>query len=185
MKIGFRGRFTSSLAIAIFTELLLFDSGVCDAAENSAESAEESAEESLEPVLQTEIGATMVRGSAVAAGASVRWPEAGPRTSDWECGLFLISEYQYTRQQVEATQPTQAIANCLLVGHVVRRWVDFGVGPAYLQNTDFINGSHFNFALLARLRPTERLTVSWRHWSNAGSVKPNLGRDVLLVGWSF
>jgi len=165
MQAHCRGNFTSCLVVATFASLL-FGFRVCNAAD---------------PAFEPEVGATVLRGPAAALGASVRWPEAGPGTSDWECGLFLIAEYDYS----DSLQPTQAVANCLLVFHVIDKRVDFGAGGAYLHKTDAINGSNLNFALLARFRITDRLTISWRHWSNAGIVRPNAGRDVVLLGWSF
>lgn len=160
------GNFISCLVIAAFISLL-FVFRVCNAGG---------------PALEPEVGASVFNGSEAAAlGASVRWPEAGPGTSDWECGLFVIDEYDYRGSLV----PRQAVANCLLVAHIIKKRVDFGAGAAYLYNTDAINGSHLNFALLARYRITDRLMISWRHWSNAGIVQPNVGLNVVLVGWSF
>jgi hypothetical protein len=166
MKAWPYGNFISSLAIAIFAGLP-FGVRVCNAAE---------------PVMEPEVGATVLHGSRAATlGASVRWPKAGPGTTDWECGLFVIDEYHYRG----SAQPRQAVANCLLVAHIIKKRFDFGAGAAYLYNTDAINGSRLNFALLAQYRVTDRLTISWRHWSNAGIVLPNVGRDVVLVGWNF
>lgn len=166
MKTRSCGNFISCVAIATFTSSL-FGCRVCNAGE---------------PAFEPQVGAAVLRGSATAAlGASVRWPEAGPGTSDWECGLFVIDEYDYHG----SSQPRQAIANCLLVAHIIKKRVDFGAGAAYLYNTDAINGSNLNFALLARYQITDRLTISWRHWSNAGLAQPNVGRDVVFVGWRF
>lgn len=132
-----------------------------------------------EPVFQLEGGTAMLRGPAASIGASVVWPGAGPKHGDFQCGLFLISQYEADGK----TQPNQGIAHCQVVLRAQR--FSFGLGPAFLQNMDAINGSHFNFALMAGYRVNDRMSVQWRHWSNADTARPNKGRDVLLVGWAF
>lgn len=132
-----------------------------------------------EPRLDAEIGATTVRGPASALVLNLVWPEAGPGDADFQCGLGLISRYHLRQIQ----QPNQAVAYCALVDGIGR--FDVGIGPAYLQNTDLINGSHFNFTLLMRYRFAKKWALTVRHFSNAGTVKPNLGRDVLLLTRDF
>jgi hypothetical protein len=163
VKLPFRNPPATVAILLVFIGAFLFGASKCNA----------------EPVLQAELGYTMIRGPAVTFGLNVSWPGAGPRTADFQCGLYLISEYEFGG----TTQPNQAIANCMLVQHI--RKLDLGIGPAYLQNIDAINGSHFNFALMARYRFTERFALSWLHHSNAGTVSPNKGRDALMLGWGF
>ena len=62
--------------------------------------------------------------------------------------------------------------------------VDIGIGAAYLQHTDVINGSNLNFFLSLGVH-YKRLQVRYNHISNAGTTAPNIGRDMLLVGWRF
>jgi hypothetical protein len=64
--------------------------------------------------------------------------------------------------------------------------LEIGLGVAFLQNTDVYNGSHGNFALQIAYRFKRwPVTLTVRHWSNAGTVQPNLGRDFALVSWRF
>lgn len=134
---------------------------------------------SAEPVMQLEGGMTMLRGPAASIGATVAWPGAGPRHGDFQCGLFLISQYEADGK----TQPNQGIAHCQVIMRV-RRFA-FGLGPAFLQNMDAINGSHFNFSLMAGYQVTPQLSIAWRHFSNAGTKSPNKGRDAVMAAWAF
>lgn len=54
-----------------------------------------------------------------------------------------------------------------------------GIGIAYLQNTDALDGSHANFALLLFFRPFHRLSLDVIHVSNAGTDSPNTGRQAV------
>lgn len=165
IKPPFRLDKITSIAVTVFLGLILLGAATqCRGAE---------------PVAQFELGHTVIRGPATAARLSVQWPDAGPKDAGFECGLTLIGEYEY-----KGSQPNQAIADCALVDGL--RGFDFGIGPAYLQNIDTVNGSHFNFHLLARwTSPNGRHMVTWHHWSNAGTVKPNAGRDIVAYGYRF
>jgi hypothetical protein len=164
VKLPNRNSIGVTLILVVFIAAFLVGASECSAAE---------------PVLQLEGGATVIRGPATGLGLTVKWPQAGPRSADFACSLFLIGQYEV--KGVE--QANQAIAHCQLVTHIKR--LDFGIGPAFLQNTDAINGSHFNFALMLGYRVTDRLSIQWRHWSNAGTKSPNSGRDAVMVGWAF
>jgi hypothetical protein len=61
--------------------------------------------------------------------------------------------------------------------------LDVGIGIVALQNRDAYNGSTANFSLELSYKLSERLSVVAGHWSNAGTRKPNLGRDMLLLRW--
>ena len=62
---------------------------------------------------------------------------------------------------------------------------ELGIGPAWFQNTSRVFGKQFNFGLMAGCSLSDHLSVRIRHWSNAGSASPNLGQDLLTIGWSF
>lgn len=51
------------------------------------------------------------------------------------------------------------------------------IGPAYLQNTDEVNGSHLNYALMLFWRPGSRLGPAAIHRSNGGTSWNNCGRN--------
>lgn len=132
-----------------------------------------------ESVLQFEGGSTVGRGYAPAVGVSVVWPDAGPLDADFQCGIQLVGTSTFR----DNDQPNQAAVQCLVVDGYKR--LDLGIGVVALQNTDDYNGSHVNFSLLAGYRFTDKFGVIYRHWSNAGTVKPNIGRDMLLLTYRF
>lgn len=62
---------------------------------------------------------------------------------------------------------------------------NLGLGVAYFNETNRALGSNFAFSLLVRYDFSDRLSVNIRHFSNAGSVRPNMGQDMLTFGYSF
>jgi hypothetical protein len=58
-----------------------------------------------------------------------------------------------------------------------------GIGPAFVQRVDAINGAHTNYALSLSWRPTERFSVTIRHLSDAGTTNPNEGRQALMLSY--
>jgi hypothetical protein len=57
------------------------------------------------------------------------------------------------------------------------------IGASYWNRTSRVNGSHFAFPLTLRFDINDRLSIGVRHWSNAGSARPNLGQDAIYIGW--
>lgn len=65
-----------------------------------------------------------------------------------------------------------------------------GVGAAYKNETDDINGSHLNFAeqlgwRFPRQANGGHVEFAIRHMSNAGLKKPNKGEDLLTLAYVF
>jgi Lipid A 3-O-deacylase (PagL) len=124
-----------------------------------------------------EAGRTFIRGETESIALSVVFGErksVGVDLQDfhYECGIFLNSTVGETANNLGA--------QCLVVDGF--KWLELGLGLAYLQNTDQFNGSHLNFALLARLKLTERWAITLdNHVSNAGTVRPNMGRDMMRL----
>lgn len=56
-----------------------------------------------------------------------------------------------------------------------------GIGPAYVQRVDQINGAHTNYYLGLRWKITSRLNLTLGHVSDAGTTSPNVGRQALTV----
>jgi hypothetical protein len=131
-----------------------------------------------ESVMQFELGSTVSRGVTPALGLTVVWLDAGPGDSDFQCGIELVGTSEHTQEN-----PNQAAVQCLIVDGYKK--FDLGIGVVALQNTDEFNGSHTNFSLMAGYRFTDHLGLIYRHWSNAGTIKPNTGRDMLLVTYRF
>jgi len=128
--------------------------------------------------LQLEAGSTIVRGETPSIGFVKSWRNRGVGDYQYECGFGLVGSSTFRDQP----QRNQGVAECLLVdgfGHF-----DIGAGLAAQSSSDDYN-TRANFSLLLRWRITERLSLAYRHRSNSGTASPNLGRDVLLVGWSL
>lgn len=130
--------------------------------------------------LQFGMGSTIARGATPVLDVAVTTRRGAPLDANWQFGLTLIGSSTYG----EVDQPNQAALSALLVDGFGP--LDIGLGAVFLQNTDIYNGSHANFALqLAYRFQRLPLTVTVRHWSNAGTVQPNLGRDFVLLSWRF
>jgi hypothetical protein len=56
-----------------------------------------------------------------------------------------------------------------------------GVGAVALTDKNPYVSSPVTFSLSAGLRFGQRVTLEWRHFSNAGLEGPNLGQDMLLL----
>lgn len=132
-----------------------------------------------DPVFVVEAGATLFRGPAEVLALNVHWPEAGPKDADLSMGLTLIGSSKYRGLD----QPNQAAIQFQMVDGF--GYLDIGVGVVFIQNTDAYNSSPANFFLMLGYRFSKHFGLVIRHWSNAGTVEGNLGRDMLLVGWRF
>lgn len=133
----------------------------------------------IDPTVRIEGGATVVRGATSAMNLAVTWPGAGPHDADFACGTGLVGSSTFKGGQ----QANQAVLFCQIVDGYGR--LSAGVGPAFLQNQDAYNGSHFNFTLMLGWRLTEHWHITLRHFSNAGTKKPNKGRDMLYAAYEF
>lgn len=128
--------------------------------------------------LTVEGGAALLRGETPTLGLTITWPQAGPVDTDYELGFQLVGQSDGD----SGPQP-----NAIMVhGALVDGWKNFEAGLGfYAHNVDWEYNCDFGFHLLARYRFTERLGMQWRHYSSAGSCRPNKGRDLLTLGWRF
>ncbi len=126
------------------------------------------------PSLSFGVGSAIVRESAPVIGLTLNYPDR-IGDIDYEFGFNLVGA-------------TSTVNNNFGVNlRLVDGWgpVRLGFGLAYLQHTDFINGSNLNFNLLAGYRLSSRWTLDYSHWSNAGTVFPNLGRDMVTLNYKY
>ena len=63
--------------------------------------------------------------------------------------------------------------------------ISLGLGVAYFNSTNRALGSNFTAALSVEFRPTDRWSLNLRHFSNAGSAAPNMGQDMITIGYTF
>lgn len=101
----------------------------------------------------------------------------------WEVGAMLYSEQEFRKPEGNLKIGHNAIFH---VGRVVTwKRVELTLGLAYWQNTNRLGGCHTTFSLAAATRVWSRAWLMWRHFSNAGTCKPNSGQDSLTIGWRF
>ena len=59
------------------------------------------------------------------------------------------------------------------------------IGSAYwIKTDDRLIGSQLGYKLGIKWR-FGQLAIGFDHWSNAGTVKPNRGQDLIYLSWSF
>jgi hypothetical protein len=128
--------------------------------------------------LSVEGGAAMLRGMTPTLGLDIRWPGAGPVGTDYELGFNLIGDSQWDGQY---SPNALTLHGMLWDGYGP---LEMGLGFAY-TTVPQVYHCQTTFALGARWRLTDRLALSWRHFSSGGSCDPNTGRDLAVVSWKF
>ena len=164
-----------AIIVGIFIVLLMF--GFCQEAKAEVTS---------------ELGMGFLSGE-VSKGAALivteRW--GGPHGSRWSVGLGYISKQEVTDRSQDAydVQENLFILAQRRVSFNIKGCshdcISLGIGPAYFNGTSRWNGSKFVAALSVEFRPTEHWSVNIRHFSNAGSARPNMGQDLLTIGYTF
>jgi Lipid A 3-O-deacylase (PagL) len=119
------------------------------------------------------VGSTIVRGSTPVITLQYEAPLVND-TNYW-LGITLIGSSTFANQ---FQQNNFAWHAGIMDGFGK---FDIGLGIAYLQNTDVYNGSNTNFTLRVGYQLTKRISIGVQHFSNAGSRKPNKGRDMLMI----
>lgn len=97
----------------------------------------------------------------------------------WDLGLHLISEQDFYNTVI----PNNG-------GFFVQRVVCkgnfcMGLGATRWINTSRLIGSEFTFGLMVGYQFNDQWGVRIRHWSNAGTKKPNRGQDLLTLTYTF
>lgn len=107
------------------------------------------------------------------------------RFDRYSIGLGVISDQEVTDRSGNTYFPEE---NIFLQGqrHVsLSQKFGLGIGAAYFNATNRAIGSKFEFTLSIHYQLSDRFSVQIRHWSNAGSARPNMGQDALTVGYHF
>jgi hypothetical protein len=63
--------------------------------------------------------------------------------------------------------------------------LQLGFGAALWENTNRALGRKFTFQEQIGIRLRGNWDISYRHWSNASTAKPNSGQNLLSVGYNF
>ena len=132
------------------------------------------------PYVQLSGGAAIVRGETAAMELTFTQPAPQLQKAYWQESLTLIGTSTYNGQSV----PNNFIGRVLFVDGFGR--LDLGLGLSWMQNYLPYNGGNvnFNLQLAYRLRVLP-VTLTYAHFSDGGTRLPNLGRDLVLVGWRF
>lgn len=124
-----------------------------------------------------ELGPTILSGEYSEGGALMvtervgRWSIGGGFTSDQYC---------------HCNWPADLGSNIFFQGQRIVEYKAFemGIGAAYWQNTNRALGKNLTWSLSIGAGG-EHWSVRIRHYSNAGSGRPNLGQDMITLGYSF
>ena len=124
--------------------------------------------------LHLETGAQLVTGRGPYVGLYYTWADPALEHVGFQVGTYMLGR---TDKTANNWSPFGAIT-------VGRGPFTAGLGFAYLQDIDALDGSHLNYTLFLRAKtPWDRASVSIRHISNAGTTDSNVGRNMLAVDW--
>ena len=130
-----------------------------------------------EQTLQFEAGAAVLRGQTPAIGLTIGCPGCGPVGTDYEYGFDLVGDSH------EYSESPNAIGPRVMIVDGYKR-ASLGLGFQW-WNVETGYTCQFTFALMARYRISDRFAVQWRHSSSAGSCRPNVGRDLVMLSYRF
>jgi len=124
--------------------------------------------------LHLETGAQLVTGRGPYIGLYYTWADPSLAHVGFQVGTYMFG-------RTDKTENNWSPFGQIIVG---RGPFSAGLGFAYLQNTDALDGSHLNYTLSLRARtPWDRGAISIRHVSNAGTTASNVGRNTLAIDW--
>lgn len=122
-------------------------------------------------------GSTYIRAPVPFADAVLVWPKT-IHNIDLYAGLTLIGDYDYEGVHND----NQIVARFGVTPHIGPLGVS--LGAAVIQHDDLINSGRINFNL-ALLYERKNFVAFVGHISNAGTSKPNRGRDLIGAWWRF
>jgi hypothetical protein len=163
-----------TIAVLVFLALIL--AGIILHAKKA-----HSANEPTQAYVQFSAGSTIVQGAgAPVADLSVYIPNSALRGSYWEIGMMAIGESNFHGQNIN----NNLVWRGLFTDNI---WhFRFGIGASYMTNYLPYNGGHVNANLQVEY-DFQRwpVTLTFSHFSDAGSALPNYGRNIIMVGWRF
>lgn len=131
--------------------------------------------------VQIEVGAGFLSGEFSQGGALLL-------TENFVDGKYLLGMGVISKQEVtdRAGDLYDLEENLFVMAQrrVCQRWVCLGIGAAHFNATNRALGSKFTAALSIEL-VKDNWSLSLRHFSNAGSARPNMGQDLLTLGYAF
>jgi hypothetical protein len=132
------------------------------------------------PYVQLDTGVAIIRGTAPILGLTFAEPASVLPHSFWEEELTIIGASKW--QNVNA--PNNAILTAAFADGFGR--VDIALGVSWMANPSIYNGESFNFSPQIDYRFKDvPVTVSYRHYSDAGLSAHNIGRDTIELSYRF
>lgn len=127
--------------------------------------------------IELEVGPTVLSGEYSEGGALMITETVGK----WSLGGGYVS-----KQTCHCRYPAELDENIFFQVQRVATYkkLEVGIGPAYFQNTNRALGKNLTWSLSVGIKG-EHWALRIRHFSNAGSGSPNLGQDMLLLGYAF
>ena len=127
--------------------------------------------------LYFDAGSAIIRGETPTIGFNIVWHEKGPLRTDYELGMNMIGDSEF-----RGHNSNQFVVHGMLVDGY--KQFNLGLGLAYFNVPSNYN-CQFSTSLLARWRFNDHWHIQHHHFSSGGSCKPNVGRDLLTVGYKF
>lgn len=143
--------------------------------------------------LQLEImtGSTFVRGPTGVLAMNLRFPKIVANYADLSVGFDLIGSSNWCKGGVTGPQcynNNQEVVHAQVVAPLMYG-LELGIGIAYMQHSDNLNSGSINNSLSLQhklwARKWPHLYWRYQHFSNAGTMPTNEGRDMLLLAWRF
>ena len=127
--------------------------------------------------LELEAGPGMLSGEYSEGGVLM----ITERMGKWSLGGGYVSP-----QRCHCNYPADLEENIFFQGQRILEYkrAEMGIGAAYFQNTNRALGKNLTWSLSLGYGG-EHWSIRIRHYSNAGSGKPNLGQDMITVGYAF
>lgn len=147
----------------------------------------------------------LAAGPTRSDGSALELARATPR---WEAALGYVTAQEVTvRTEQDVCVARATGPDCITIKDTDERRVDtygylsvqrrfafraeerlqpiFGLGLVANSDTNAYVSSTIGFSLSAGFRIGPRWTLEWRHFSNAGLDRPNLGQDIFLLRGRF
>lgn len=105
-----------------------------------------------------------------------------------DIGLALIGEQDYDKENLVVGNNGNFFV-AFVASKPASWWIvlpaEAHIGMAYWIETNRFIGDELGYMLALKWHAGDHLSFGIRHWSNAGTVKPNRGQDLLTLGWRF
>lgn len=139
-------------------------------------------ESKADDVVSAEFGPTVLSGQFSDSAALIvnyQWNDR------WLVGMGLTGPQKVIpRKEPETDVRTNLMVHGQRRVHLSDRWA-LGLGVAYWNAKTRWNGSNMTASMSIEFELNDKWDIKFRHFSNAGSASPNMGQDMLVIGYTF